>query len=94
MDTSPSGRGVSDEAEVKRFLNPSIKEYMPNPSVLNSHDQVFEELDFAFGYAHWNLGLSVVCQISFIGTGQALHSWFCQLYYTMAHLFPIVVDFL
>ena len=33
-----AGRGVSDEAEVKRFLNPSIKEYMPNPSVLTDVD--------------------------------------------------------
>ena len=33
-----AGRGLSDEAEVKRFLNPSIKEYMPNPSVLTDVD--------------------------------------------------------
>lgn len=33
-----AGRGISDEAEVKRFLNPSIKEYMPNPSVLTDVD--------------------------------------------------------
>ncbi len=33
-----AGRGISDEAEVKKFLNPSIKEYMPNPSVLTDMD--------------------------------------------------------
>lgn len=33
-----AGRGISGEAEVKRFLNPSIKEYMPNPSVLTDVD--------------------------------------------------------
>ena len=33
-----AGRGISGEAEVKRFLNPSIKEYMPNPSVLTDMD--------------------------------------------------------
>ncbi|MBO5946574.1 MAG: single-stranded-DNA-specific exonuclease RecJ [Alphaproteobacteria bacterium] len=33
-----AGRGVSGEAEVKKFLNPSIKEYMPNPSVLTDMD--------------------------------------------------------
>lgn len=33
-----AGRGISDEAEVKKFLNPSIKEYMPNPSVLTDVD--------------------------------------------------------
>lgn len=33
-----AGRGISDEVEVKKFLNPSIKEYMPNPSVLTDMD--------------------------------------------------------
>ena len=33
-----AGRGISDDAEIKRFLNPSIKEYMPNPSVLTDVD--------------------------------------------------------
>ena len=33
-----AGRGISDEADVKKFLNPSIKEYMPNPSVLMDID--------------------------------------------------------
>lgn len=33
-----AGRGISDEADVKKFLNPSIKEYMPNPSVLMDMD--------------------------------------------------------
>lgn len=33
-----AGRGISGEADVKKFLNPSIKEYMPNPSVLTDMD--------------------------------------------------------
>lgn len=33
-----AGRGISGEANVKKFLNPSIKEYMPNPSVLTDMD--------------------------------------------------------
>jgi hypothetical protein len=41
---------------------------------LNNHDEVSQELDFAFGHADWNFGIFVVCQTSFIGTGQALHS--------------------
>ncbi len=31
-------RGIVDDADVKKFLNPSIKEYMPNPSVLMDMD--------------------------------------------------------
>lgn len=33
-----ASRGISGEAEVKKFLNPSVKEYMPNPSVLTDMD--------------------------------------------------------
>ena len=33
-----AGRGVLADADVKKFLNPSIKEYMPNPSVLMDMD--------------------------------------------------------
>lgn len=33
-----AGRGISDDADIKKFLNPSIKEYMPNPSVLMDMD--------------------------------------------------------
>ena len=32
-------RGVCSEAEIKKFLNPSIKEYMPDPSVLMDMDK-------------------------------------------------------
>ena len=32
------GRGFETDADVKKFLNPSIKEYMPNPSVLMDMD--------------------------------------------------------
>ena len=32
-------RGVCDEENIKKFLNPSIKEYMPNPSVLMDMDR-------------------------------------------------------
>ena len=31
-------RGISDEKDIERFLNPSVKEYMPNPSVLKDMD--------------------------------------------------------
>ena len=31
-------RGISDMAAMEKFLNPSIKEYMPNPSVLTDMD--------------------------------------------------------
>ena len=34
-----AARGIDDEDAVKRFLNPSIKEYMPNPSVLCDMDR-------------------------------------------------------
>ncbi len=33
-----AGRGVVADEDVKKFLNPSIKEYMPNPSVLTDMD--------------------------------------------------------
>ncbi|MBQ5699915.1 MAG: single-stranded-DNA-specific exonuclease RecJ [Alphaproteobacteria bacterium] len=33
-----AGRGIVADAEVKKFLNPSIKEYMPDPSVLADMD--------------------------------------------------------
>ena len=33
-----AGRGVVADKDVKKFLNPSIKEYMPNPSVLTDMD--------------------------------------------------------
>ena len=33
-----AGRGICDEGDIKKFLNPSIKEYMPNPSVLVDMD--------------------------------------------------------
>ncbi len=33
-----ASRGISGDDEIKRFLNPSIKEYMPNPSVLTDMD--------------------------------------------------------
>ena len=26
-----AGRGITGDSDVKKFLNPSIKEYMPNP---------------------------------------------------------------
>ena len=32
------GRGVCSDDDVKKFLNPSVKEYMPNPSVLKDMD--------------------------------------------------------
>ena len=32
-------RGVCDEESIQKFLNPSIKEYMPNPSVLMDMDK-------------------------------------------------------
>ena len=32
-------RGVCSEAEIKKFLNPSIKEYMPDPSVMMDIDK-------------------------------------------------------
>ena len=32
------GRGIITDADVKQFLNPSIKEYMPDPSVLKDMD--------------------------------------------------------
>ena len=32
------GRGIVTDADVKQFLNPSIKEYMPDPSVLKDMD--------------------------------------------------------
>ena len=31
-------RGITDMASMEKFLNPSIKEYMPNPSVLHDMD--------------------------------------------------------
>ena len=31
-------RGIIDDDDVKRFLNPSVKEYMPNPSILKDMD--------------------------------------------------------
>ncbi len=31
-------RGIIDDNDVKRFLNPSVKEYMPNPSILKDMD--------------------------------------------------------
>ncbi len=34
-----SNRGFSDANEIKKFLKPSIKEYMPNPSVLKDMDK-------------------------------------------------------
>ena len=33
-----AARGVHSDAEIEKFLNPSIKEYMPNPSVLADMD--------------------------------------------------------
>ena len=33
-----NGRGIVSDLEVERFLNPSIKEYMPDPSVLKDMD--------------------------------------------------------
>ncbi len=33
-----AGRGIYSDADVKKFLNPSIKEYMPDPSVLMDMD--------------------------------------------------------
>lgn len=33
-----AGRGICADEDVKKFLNPSIKEYMPNPSVLTDMD--------------------------------------------------------
>ena len=33
-----ASRGVTGDAEVQRFLNPTIKEYMPDPSVLQDMD--------------------------------------------------------
>ncbi|MDE6250070.1 MAG: single-stranded-DNA-specific exonuclease RecJ [Alphaproteobacteria bacterium] len=33
-----SGRGICDDAAIQKFLNPSIKEYMPDPSVLVDMD--------------------------------------------------------
>ena len=33
-----AGRGIVADEDVKKFLNPSIKEYMPNPSVLMDMD--------------------------------------------------------
>ncbi len=32
------GRGIVSDADIRQFLNPSIKEYMPNPSVLQDMD--------------------------------------------------------
>ncbi len=32
-------RGIDSEVEAKKFLNPSIKDYMPNPSVLQDMDR-------------------------------------------------------
>ena len=37
-------RGISDPAEVSRFLNPSIKEYMPDPFVLKDMDKVTNQI--------------------------------------------------
>ena len=34
-----AGRGIVSDADTKQFLNPSIKEYMPNPSVLQDMDR-------------------------------------------------------
>lgn len=31
-------RGIKTDAEIEKFLNPSVKEYMPNPSVLRDMD--------------------------------------------------------
>ena len=31
-------RGMSDDAEIEKFLHPSVKEYMPDPSVLKDMD--------------------------------------------------------
>ena len=33
-----TGRGITGAANVHKFLNPSIKEYMPDPSVLCDMD--------------------------------------------------------
>ncbi|MBD5391872.1 single-stranded-DNA-specific exonuclease RecJ [bacterium] len=33
-----ASRGITDAADVEKFLNPSIKEYMPDPSVLRDMD--------------------------------------------------------
>lgn len=35
-------RGITDMAAMEKFLNPSIKEYMPNPSVLRDMDRAAE----------------------------------------------------
>ena len=32
-------RGITDMAAMERFLNPSIKDYMPDPSVLHDMDK-------------------------------------------------------
>ena len=37
-------RGISDPAEVSRFLNPSIKEYMPDPFVLKDMDKATNQI--------------------------------------------------
>ncbi len=36
------GRGIETDADVKSFLNPSIKEYMPDPSVLMDMDRAVQ----------------------------------------------------
>ena len=33
-----AGRGICTDEDIKKFLNPSIKEYMPDPSVLTDMD--------------------------------------------------------
>ena len=33
-----AGRGIETDADVKKFINPSIKEYMPDPFVLRGMD--------------------------------------------------------
>lgn len=36
------GRGIETDADIKSFLNPSIKEYMPDPSVLMDMDRAVQ----------------------------------------------------
>ena len=38
LQTILMARGIGDMAAMEKFLNPSIKEYMPNPSVLHDMD--------------------------------------------------------
>jgi hypothetical protein len=41
---------------------------------LNNHDEVSQELDFAFGHVDWDFGIFVVCQGYFVGSNQTLYS--------------------